>query len=143
MNDPYDLRRFLWAQEGVIESVLDELKQGHKTAHWMWFIFPQVAGLGHSATAHKYAISSIDEARAYLDDPVLGARLETCCRLLLEHTDKSALQILGSIDALKLRSCMTLFDVVSADGPFSQVLDCFYGGVADDATLEILGCRDR
>ena len=109
----------------------------------MWFVFPQVACLGRSATAQKYAIGSLDEARAYLDDPVLGSRLETCCRLLLEHDDGCAEQILGSIDALKLRSSMTLFDAVSGDGLFREVLDRFYDGVADSATLEILGCRDR
>lgn len=142
MNDPHNLRRFLWAQEGVIDDVLEELRRGRKSGHWMWFVFPQLAGLGRSATAQKYAICSIDEARAYLDDPILGARLEICCRLLLDHADKSAQQMLGSVDALKLRSCMTLFDAVSPGGAFREVLNVFYDGAADSATLQLLGCGE-
>ena len=133
-----ELQRFLWAQEGVIDSVLEELRAGHKTSHWMWFIFPQVAGLGRSATAQKYAIESLAEAEAYLAHPVLGKRLRECCGLLLLHADQSAEQILGGIDALKLRSSMTLFDAISSDDCFAQVLSAFYGGATDPASLDVL-----
>ena len=133
-----DLQRFLWAQEGVIDVVREELKRGRKTSHGMWFIFPQVAGLGRSATAQKYAIRSLAEAQAYLDDPVLGARLRECCALLLQHSDRDAGEILGGIDALKLRSSMTLFRCASDEALFQQVLDAFYDGEADRATLDIL-----
>ncbi len=134
-----DLQRFLWAQEGVIDSVREELRRGRKTSHWMWYIFPQVAGLGRSATAQKYAIQSVEEAKAYLDDPVLGERLRECSKLLLEHRESDAEHILGGIDALKLRSSMTLFARVSrGESVFRQVLDAFYGGVPDRATRDIL-----
>lgn len=133
-----DLQRFLWAQEGVIDAVREELRRGRKTSHWMWYIFPQAAGLGRSVTAQKYAVQSMKEAAAYLDDPVLGARLRECCELLLAHRERDARDILGGIDALKLRSSMTLFQRVSDDGVFQQVLDAFYGGDPDPATLDIL-----
>ena len=133
------LQRFLWAQEGVIDSVREELRRGRKTSHWMWYIFPQVAGLGRSATAQKYAIQSLDEAKAFLDDPVLGERLRECSKLLLEHRERDAESILGGIDAIKLRSSMTLFDRVSTgESVFRQVLDAFYNGEPDQSTLDIL-----
>ena len=132
MTDPHDLQRFHWAQDGLIDGVREELRAGRKTSHWMWFVFPQVAGLGQSATRSR------EEASAYLADPVLAERLRECCRLLLENSHCSAEAILGSIDALKLRSCMTLFHAVSGDPLFESVLDAFYDGAGDDATLAIL-----
>ena len=134
-----DLERFLWAQDGVIDQVLEELRQGRKTSHWMWFVFPQVVGLGHSATAQRYAIRSLDEACAYLAHPTLGARLRDCCRLLLSHRDTAPEEILGVVDALKLRSCMTLFQAASSEPVFDEVLDAFYQGQPDSMTLAILG----
>lgn len=133
-----NLERFLWAQEGIYEGVVAELTAGHKTSHWMWFIFPQVAGLGRSATAQKYAIQSRAEAESYLAHDVLGARLRECCQLLLLHRGKEATQMLGGIDALKLRSSLTLFAAVSSESCFQEVLDAFYNGEQDKATLDIL-----
>ena len=135
----YDLERFLDAQEPVYERVLDEIRSGRKVSHWMWFIFPQVAGLGSSSTSRRYAIASLDEARAYLAHPVLGARLRECAALLLEAVGGSAEDILGRIDARKLRSCTTLYQRAAPEDPlFWQVLERFYGGVADDATDALL-----
>ena len=135
----YDLERFLDAQEPVYDRVLDEIRSGRKVSHWMWFIFPQVAGLGSSVMAQRYAIASLDEARAYLAHPVLGARLRECAGLLLVGTGGSAEGIFGPIDALKLRSCMTLYHRAAPEDPlFSQVLERFYGGVADEATEALL-----
>jgi uncharacterized protein (DUF1810 family) len=138
LNDPFNLRRFLWAQEGTIESAMTELRAGCKSSHWMWFVFPQVQGLGRSATAQEFAIGSAAEAQALLDHPVLGKRLETCCELLLTWRDSPAAEILGSVDALKLRSSMTLFHAVSEKKVFQDVLDAFYGGVPDAATTDII-----
>jgi len=136
----YDLDRFLTAQRGVYESVLDELRRGRKTGHWIWFIFPQLDGLGRSETSHYYGISSLDEARAHLADAVLGARLRECAGLLLASDAQTAIEILGGIDAMKVRSSMTLFHRAAPDEPvFSQVLDRFYAGVADEATDRLLG----
>ena len=133
-----DLARFHRAQDGVIETAMDELRRGQKRSHWMWFVFPQITGLGRSATAQKYAIQSADEASAYLADPVLGERLRRCCELLLTHRGRTAEAVLGGIDALKLRSSMTLFHKVSGDPLFQQVLDAFHDGEEDSLTLEIL-----
>ncbi len=136
MHDPYDLKRFVAAQDGIYDRVLAELKAGRKQSHWMWFVFPQIAGLGHSEMARRYAISNSDEARAYLQHPLLGARLEACAQAMLQHTDVPARQILGSPDDLKLRSSMTLFSAVAPERTvYQQVLDAFYGGEADPATL--------
>jgi uncharacterized protein (DUF1810 family) len=143
MSCEFDLQRFHWAQDGVIEQARRQLQAGEKTSHWMWFIFPQVAGLGRSGTAQRYAIASAGEARAYLADPVLGSRLRECCELLLAHAGMSAESILGGIDALKLRSSATLFHAVSGEVIFQQVLDAFYGGEPDRATLDILGGVDN
>jgi uncharacterized protein (DUF1810 family) len=130
-----DLGRFHRAQAPVYASALEELRRGRKTGHWMWFIFPQVAGLGHSATSQAYAIGSLDEARAYLADPVLGGRLRECATVLLGLQGRTATEVMGSIDALKLRSSMTLFHRAAPDDPlFTDVLDRFYGGVPDPAT---------
>jgi uncharacterized protein (DUF1810 family) len=137
---PYDLDRFLVEQQPVYDDVLEELRRGHKTGHWIWFIFPQVAGLGKSAISRRFAIASLDEARAYLAHPVLGARLRECAGLVLATSGRTAEEIVGSTDAMKLRSCMTLFHRAAPNEPvFAQVLDRYYGGVADDATDERLG----
>jgi uncharacterized protein (DUF1810 family) len=137
---PYDLDRFLLEQQDVYDGVLGELRRGRKTGHWIWFIFPQVAGLGYSPMSQRFAIASLDEARAYLAHPVLGARLRDCAGVLLATRGRTAQEILGSTDAMKLRSCMTLFQRAAPDEPvFAQVLDRYYGGVADDATDARLG----
>jgi uncharacterized protein (DUF1810 family) len=136
----YDLNRFLVEQRDVYEDVIEELRHGRKTSHWIWFIFPQVAGLGHSAMSRRFAIASLDEARAYLAHPVLGERLRECAGLILAITGRTAEQILGSTDAMKLRSCMTLFHRAAPEEPhFAQVLDRYYGGVSDEATDALLG----
>jgi len=137
VTDAYDLQRFVLAQDsgGTYDRALDELRRGFKSSHWMWFIFPQIAGLGRSPTAQQYAISSLDEAKAYLAHPVLGPRLVQCTVVLGEIEGRTAAQILGSIDAQKLRSSMTLFQRAAPDGAvFQQVLDKFFDGAADEAT---------
>jgi len=140
MAESHDLERFVLAQEGVYDGVLDELRAGSKVGHWIWFIFPQIAGLGHSAMSQLYAISSLEEARAYLAHPVLGARLRECAATVLATTGRTALEIFGSIDAVKLRSSMTLFHRAAPEEPvFTQVLERFYGGITDDATDARLG----
>jgi uncharacterized protein (DUF1810 family) len=132
---PYELERFLAEQQRVYDDVLEELRSGRKTGHWIWFIFPQIAGLGYSAMSQRFAISGLDEARAYLAHPVLGVRLRECAGLLLAIAGRTAEEILGSIDAKKLRSSMTLFHRAAPDEPvFTKVLERFYDGVADDAT---------
>jgi uncharacterized protein (DUF1810 family) len=132
---PFDLERFVLAQEPAYDGVLEELRRGRKTGHWIWFIFPQVAGLGSSPISQRFAIASLDEARAYLAHAVLGARLRECAGIVLATRGRSAEEIFGSIDALKVRSCMTLFHRAAPDEPlFAQVLDRCYGGVADEAT---------
>jgi uncharacterized protein (DUF1810 family) len=134
-----DLSRFHDAQADVIDRVTKELSAGAKVTHWMWFIFPQVADLGVSATAERYAIRSAEEAHAYLADPILGERLRRCSRLLLAIEGRSARQILGEPDDLKLRSSMTLFGTVGApDDPFGAVLDKYFDGLPDPRTVEIL-----
>ena len=142
MDDPYDLERFVAAQDsgGTYDQALAELSRGRKTSHWMWFVFPQVAGLGQSPTARRYAISSLDEARAYLRHPVLGPRLAVAARVLTERPGGDAGQVFGGLDALKLRSSMTLFHRADPDEPvFGQVLAQYFGGQADDATDRLLG----
>lgn len=131
----FDLDRFVTAQDRAYASVLDELRRGRKTGHWIWFVFPQIAGLGSSEMSRHYAIGSLDEARAYLAHPVLGARLRESVGIVLETRERTATEIFGPLDALKVRSCMTLFQRAAPDEPvFAQVLDRFYGGVADEAT---------
>ena len=143
MTDPHDLDRFLTAQDGVHERALGELHAGRKTSHWMWFVFPQVAGLGSSSMAQRYAIGSLAEARAYLDHPVLGPRLLECARALLAHRDRSARQVMGSPDDVKLRSSMTLFAAATDVEPvFGQVLDAFFDGEPDPRTVELLESQD-
>ena len=134
------LQRFLDAQTPVYDEVLAELRAGRKQSHWMWFIFPQLRGLGHSAMAQRYGIAGRAEALAYLQHPVLGARLKECMALLLAHQDLSADDILGDIDAMKLRSCATLFAAVAPQEPvFAQVLERFYFGQRCHRTLALLG----
>ncbi len=132
---PYDLDRFLVAQQHVYDGVIEELRHGRKTGHWIWFIFPQLAGLGQSAMSQRFSIASLDEARAYLAHPVLGARLRECAGIVLALRAGSAEEIFGALDAAKLRSSMTLFHRAAPDTPvFGQVVDMYYGGVADGAT---------
>ena len=131
----HDLDRFVQAQAATYDAALAELRAGRKTGHWMWFVFPQVEGLGRSPTAQHYAISGLDEARAYLAHPVLGPRLRESAEALLGVPDRSAEEILGGIDALKLRSSMTLFARAAPDeAVFRAVLERFYGGEADPET---------
>jgi uncharacterized protein (DUF1810 family) len=135
------LDRFVLAQEPVYDEVIGELRRGRKTSHWMWFFFPQLAGLGRSEMSQYYAIASLEEARAYLAHPVLGTRLRECVNLLLAGpAGRSAEDIFGSVDAVKLRSSMTLFHRAAPDDPlFAQVLDRFHAGVADPETDALLG----
>ena len=136
MPDSHDLQRFVDAQHPLYARALAELRAGHKQSHWMWFVFPQIAGLGHSAMAQRYAIAGREEALAYLQHPLLGPRLEECAHALLQHTDRTTRQMLGSPDDLKLRSSMTLFATVAPERiVFQQVLDAFYAGEADRGTL--------
>jgi uncharacterized protein (DUF1810 family) len=135
--DGYDLGRFVAAQDagGTYPRAVAELRAGRKTGHWMWFVFPQIAGLGFSHTSRTYAIRSLAEARAYLRHPVLGQRLAECARLLTQHAGSTAEQIFGDIDATKLRSSMTLFRLADPDqAAFGQVLDQYFGGQADPLT---------
>jgi uncharacterized protein (DUF1810 family) len=137
---PDDLERFVAAQRGVYDGALAELRRGRKTGHWIWFIFPQIAGLGRSELSRYYGITSIDEARAYVAHPLLGPRLRECAGALLATEGRTATEILGSVDAMKVRSSMTLFHRAAPDeGVFAQVLERFYGGVADEATIALLG----
>ncbi|WNK00736.1 DUF1810 domain-containing protein [Thalassospiraceae bacterium LMO-JJ14] len=142
MSDPFDLERFVSAQDTVWPDVTAELSAGAKRTHWMWFVFPQIAGLGHSPTAVHYALPSLNAAKAYLKHPVLGGRLEEATGLVLGHAHKSAGEIFGSIDAVKFRSSMTLFDAAGGGPLFADALEAFYGGVRDSATLEILSASE-
>lgn len=129
------LERFVRAQEGSYAQALAELRAGRKTGHWIWFVLPQLRGLGRSPMAHEYGIADRAEAEAYLAHPLLGARLRECVHALLAHAGRPAASILGDVDAMKFRSCLTLFDAVSTDPLFSRALDAFYGGERDAATL--------
>lgn len=134
------LDRFVEAQAGVWAQVLAELKAGRKTSHWMWFVFPQIAGLGRSQTARFYAIADVAEARAFLAHPLLGARLREAAAALLAHRGRSAEAMLGGIDAVKLRSSMTLFAAVAPEEPvFAAVLDAFFSGQRDPETVRRIG----
>jgi uncharacterized protein (DUF1810 family) len=138
-TDAFNLNRFISAQEGVIEAVLAELRSGQKRTHWMWFIFPQIDGLGQSTTSRYYAIKSKEEARQYLNHPVLGARLLQCAELLLAIEGKSAAEIFGFPDDLKLKSSMTLFACVTdSQVVFSQVLEKYFDGKQDKKTIYLL-----
>ena len=143
MTDPCDLERFLKAQEPVFRTVLTELGQGRKQSHWMWFVFPQIAGLGFSAMSQRYAIGSRAEAKAYLAHPVLGPRLVECTRLVLAVQGRTINAIFGAPDDAKFRSSMTLFGAVSDDPVFDEALAKYFAGERDGATLEILAALDR
>ncbi|MGO4711999.1 DUF1810 domain-containing protein [Bradyrhizobium sp. 2TAF24] len=139
MDDPYALQRFVDAQEPVYGQVLAELRAGAKRTHWMWFVFPQLAGLGHSPMAKRYAISSELEAASYLRHPVLGTRLRECTQLVLAVEGRSATAIFGTPDDLKFRSSMTLFAHATADNtPFRQAIDRYFSGQFDQATCDRL-----
>lgn len=139
MNDPYNLQRFIEAQDPVYASVLDELRAGEKRGHWMWYVFPQIKGLGHSVTAQQYAITSQEEARAYLEHPVLGSRLRECTGLVMNVDGRPAEQIFYYPDNLKFRSCMTLFmEATSRNNIFQDALRKYFEGNPDQSTLDIL-----
>jgi len=141
MTDPFDLARFVDAQDQgrTYERALAELRAGRKTTHWMWFVFPQLAGLGRSPTAQRFAISSLAEAQAYLSHPVLGPRLLECSSVVAQRTDRGAGEILGEIDAVKLRSSMTLYSRAAPEEPvFGEVLERHFGGVPDASTERLL-----
>jgi uncharacterized protein (DUF1810 family) len=138
-DDPHDLERFVQAQRSDYERALAELKRGRKTSHWMWYIFPQFDGLGYSSMSQRYSIKSVDEARAYLAHPVLGPRLLACADAVLGVDGRSALEILGSPDDMKLKSCATLFEHVSPpDSVFAQLLEKYCQGQRDGRTIELL-----
>lgn len=134
----YNLNRFVEAQNNVYEQVVNELVQGRKTSHWMWYIFPQIKGLGYSSTAMYYALSSLDEAAEYLNHPVLGHRMVECCQILLGLENKTAEDIFGGIDTMKLKSSMTLFSLATDNPVFNQVLNMYYNGEKDNATMRII-----
>lgn len=139
-TDPFDLARFIKAQAAVYPGVLEELRRGAKSSHWMWFIFPQLRGLGRSETARRFGIASIEETRAYLAHPVLGARLRECVALMNAVEGKSAFEILGPPDDLKFRSCLTLFSIAAPEeSVFSEALRRYFAGSPDPATLDLLG----
>ena len=139
MNENYNLERFIEAQKTVYEIALSEIKRGKKQSHWMWYIFPQIQGLGFSETSKFYAIKDIGEAEEFLKHPVLGERLVRISNALLELESDNANKIFGSPDDLKLKSSMTLFSSLNMNPVFQMVLDKFYNGMRDDKTLEILG----
>ncbi|MCC2632996.1 MAG: hypothetical protein K0S48_882 [Ramlibacter sp.] len=137
--DPFQLERFVQAQAPVWDDVQAELRAGSKRTHWMWFVFPQLADLGRSATARHYGISGVAEARAYLAHAVLGPRLAACCELLLRVEGRSAVEIFGAVDAMKLRSCLTLFDAVAPGCPaFASCLAKYFEGQRDPLTIGLL-----
>ncbi len=142
MQDSHNLQRFVDAQAAVFKRVLAELRQGQKQSHWMWFVFPQISGLGRSETARHFALSGLDEARAYLQHPLLGPRLEQCAQIIAPQSQRSARQLFGTPDDLKLHSSMTLFAVAAPDKPvFNAVLDTFFSGQHDSATLKQLNLQ--
>jgi uncharacterized protein (DUF1810 family) len=139
-EDPFDLRRFVDAQAPVYARVLRELAAGEKRTHWMWFVFPQISGLGHSAMARRFALGSLGEAKAYLAHPLLGPRLAVCTTTLLGLEGRTAEQIFGPPDDLKFRSSMTLFArAAEADAPYRAALAKYFGGADDPLTLELIG----
>jgi uncharacterized protein (DUF1810 family) len=142
-----DLIRFMEAQAQVYARVIEELTEGRKRTHWMWFVFPQLTGLGHSAMAQRYAIRDLEQAKQYLAHPILGARLRDNVRQMIGHKSKTALDILGSPDDLKFRSCLTLFTEAASDGAdgmlFREALNQFYNGRPDPRTLELLHSKSK
>jgi uncharacterized protein (DUF1810 family) len=143
MTDPFDLKRFVRAQDPVYRDIQGELTRGRKQSHWMWFVFPQVAGLGFSAMSQRYAITSRAEAQAYLAHPILGPRLIECTRLVLAVEGRTINAILGAPDDAKFRSSMTLFDAVSDEPVFDEALARYFSDKRDQATLDILAALDR
>jgi uncharacterized protein (DUF1810 family) len=142
-SDAFNLERFVDAQARVFDAVVAELTAGRKRSHWMWFIFPQLRGLGHSPTAQFFAIASLDEARAYHAHPLLGPRLDLCTQTVLESRTRSLNELFGSPDDLKFRSCMTLFEIAVPEVPlFAQALERWCGGERDDRTLELLARQE-
>ena len=137
-EDAFDLARFVRAQAGIYEQTLAEIRSGRKRSHWMWFIFPQLAGLGHSPMAQRYAIGSIAEARAYLADPVLGTRYRECVASLQALPATTAERVFGGIDAIKLKSSLTLFDEANHEPLFSEAIGRWFEGQRDEATLRLL-----
>ncbi len=138
-NDPFDLSRFVSAQRTTYERALSEVKNGRKRSHWMWFIFPQLRGLGHSSTARLYGINGASEARAYLDHEILGPRLIAVCEAALSVEGRSATEIFGNPDDMKLRSCATLFaHVASADSVFHKIIQKYFDGEFDPRTIQLL-----
>ena len=143
-KDHFDLSRFIKAQDKVYDRVLAELKSGRKSSHWMWFVFPQIHGLGYSSTTQYYSIKSLEEARRYLDHPVLGKRLKECAETILALEGLSASRIFGYPDDLKLRSSMTLFArVAEPRSVFIRVLDKYFGGAKDERTIHLLDRLDK
>jgi uncharacterized protein (DUF1810 family) len=141
-SDPFDLARFVKAQEANYTQALAEVRDGRKRSHWMWYVFPQIDGLGFSEMARRYAIKSLDEARAYLAHPVLGPRLTECAEAALAVEGRSALAIFGSPDDMKLKSCATLFALVSPDGSaFHRLLDKFFQGERDEKTVRLVNAE--
>ncbi len=138
MEDQFDLRRFIDAQAQSYDTALAEIRRGAKRTHWMWYIFPQLAGLGHSSTAVRYALTSLAAAQAYLDHPLLGARYRECVSALQDLIDTDAVKVFGSVDAMKLRSSLTLFAEASGETLFLAALDRWFAGEKDDATLRLL-----
>ncbi|MBV8334971.1 MAG: DUF1810 domain-containing protein [Alphaproteobacteria bacterium] len=145
MADPFDLERFMAAQEPVFDTVVSELRAGHKRSHWMWFVFPQLRGLGRSSTARRYGIGSLTEARAYLAHPILGSRLQLCTRMVVESEAASLHAIFGSPDDIKFRSCATLFALAIGEGEnvFQRALDRWCGGRRYEQTLALIGDKQR
>ena len=138
-HDPFELQRFVDAQEPLRQRVKAEMRAGRKSSHWMWFFFPQLRGLGQSEMAHRYGIASLDEARAYLAHPVLGPRLREACQIIHEVRGRSAHQIFGNPDDVKFRSCLTLFGRAAPDEPvFAACLRKYFAGVEDQATLALM-----
>ena len=143
MDDPYNLERFVEAQAGSYDTALAEIRRGAKRSHWMWFIFPQIAGLGRSETARRFAIQSLDEARAYLDHPVLGSRLRECVGAIQDIVGKTADEVFGEVDALKLRSSLTLFGQAGGGPLYDAALRRWFDGAPDPATLGLLKSSGR
>ncbi|KAF2989004.1 hypothetical protein MJC1_03912 [Methylocystis sp. MJC1] len=138
-DDPFDLQRFIEAQKGSYAQALSELRAGRKTSHWIWYVFPQLAGLGFSQASRFYGLSGLDEARAYLADPILGPRLRECVEVMLASGDRNAEDVLGSTDAMKFRSSMTLFArAASEEALFTQALARFFDSEDDPKTIELL-----
>ena len=144
MNDPHDLYRFVEAQETSYANALSEIRAGRKRTHWMWYLFPQFEGLGYSPTTRHFSIKSLREAIAYLEHPLLGPRLAECCESLLSLDGRSARQIFGTPDDLKLKSSMTLFALVSREGSlYERVLAKYFDGQRDDSTLELVESQNQ